>query len=210
MSRLCAASVFALLFWHANSAPAEELGGAKIDFNRDIRPILSNTCAKCHGPDAAQRKGGADGLRLDVREDALADLGGYAAIVPGQPEKSELIRRITSSDDDERMPPKATGRKLTPREISLLTEWIRQGAEYARHWSYVRPIRQKLPLVKQQTWPRNEIDYFILARLEREGLAPSSEADGATLLRRVSLDLTGLPPDVHDLEEFAANDSYKA
>src|SRR5438477_12512719 len=111
---------------------AAEPGASQIDFNRDIRPILSNTCAKCHGPDPAQRKGGTDGLRLDVRADAVADLGGYAAIVPGQPEKSELIKRITSADDTERMPPKESGKKLTPREVRLLTEWVEQGAPYAQ------------------------------------------------------------------------------
>ena len=153
---------------------------AKIDFNRDIRPILSNHCDKCHGPDAAQRQGGADGLRLDVRDGAIADLGGYAAIVPGQPEKSALVQRITSTDDDERMPPKETGKKLTPREIELLhASGSSKGREYAPHWSYVKPVRPPLPAVKQTAWPRNEIDHFILARLEREGLAPSPEADRA-------------------------------
>jgi hypothetical protein len=103
----------------------------------------------------------------DALEAAVADLGGYAAIVPGRPEKSALIQRITSADDDERMPPKATGKKLTGREISLLTEWVRQGAEYSRHWSYVMPTRPPLPLIKQKDWPRNEIDYFLLAARRR-------------------------------------------
>src|SRR5262245_36792926 len=156
---------------------AADASAAKIDFNRDIRPILSNQCAKCHGPDAKERKGGTDGLRLDVREDALGDLGGYAAIVPGHPEKSALIRRILSTDDDERMPPKNSGKKLTPRDIDLLQRWIAQGAPYAAHWSYVNPVRPPLPAVKQPAWPRNEIDYFILQRLEQEGLAPTPEAD---------------------------------
>jgi hypothetical protein len=187
------------------SAAAADPGAVKIDFNHDIRPILSNYCHKCHGPDAAQRKGGADGLRLDVREGAIADQGGYAAIVPEQPEKSALIERINSTDDDERMPPKEMGKRLSPREISLLTEWIKQGAEYASHWSYVSPARPPLPKVKQTAWSRNEIDRFILARLEREKLTPSPEADQQALLRRVSLDLTGLPPTPEDLKEFAAD-----
>src|SRR5262245_46700247 len=156
---------------------AADSTATKIDFNRDIRPILSNQCAKCHGPDAKERKGGADGLRLDVREDALADLGGYAAIVPGHPEKSALVQRILSTDDDERMPPKDSAKKLTPRDIDLLQRWIAQGAPYAAHWSYVNPVRPPLPAVKQPAWPRNEIDYFILQRLEQEGLAPTPEAD---------------------------------
>src|SRR5256885_16117258 len=118
MSRL-----FALLsiLWTASQLAAAEPAPGKIDFNRDIRPILSNQCAKCHGPDEKERKGGTDGLRLDMREDAIADLGGYAANVPGQPQKSELIKRILSTDVDERMPPKGSGKKLTPREIELLT-----------------------------------------------------------------------------------------
>jgi hypothetical protein len=130
--------------------------------------------------------------------------GGYAAIVPGQPQKSALVERINSTDDDERMPPKEMGKRLSPREIRLLTEWIKQGAEYASHWSYVAPVRPPLPKVKQAAWPRNEVDRFILARLEREKLAPSPEADRQALLRRVSLDLTGLPPSVADLEKYAA------
>jgi hypothetical protein len=185
-------------------ALATEPVTAKVDFNRDIRTILSNQCAKCHGPDAKERKGGTDGLRLDVRDDAVADLGGYAAIVPGHPEKSELIKRILSTDDDERMPPKESGKKLTPREIDLLKRWIEQGAEYAQHWSYVKPVRPPLPTVKNGNWPRNEIDYFILQRLEREGLSPSPEMDRHALLRRAALDLTGLPPTAEDIQIFVS------
>src|SRR5205823_445160 len=128
-------------------ARAANPAAAKVDFNREIRPILSNQCAKCHGPDPKERKGGTDGLRLDVRDDAIADLGGYAAIVPGHPEKSELIKRILSTDDDERMPPKGSGKKLTPLELDVLKRWIEQGAEYAQHWSYVKPARPPLPTV---------------------------------------------------------------
>jgi hypothetical protein len=174
----------------------------QIDFNRDIRPILSNRCAKCHGPDAGQRQGGTDGVRLDVREDAVRDLGGYAAIVPGHPEKSAVLERVKSTDADERMPPLEAGKPLTPREIELLTKWIEQGAEYAAHWSYVKPVRPPLPAVKQSAWPRNEIDCFILQRLEQEGLVPAPEADLHTLMRRVSLDLTGLPPTAEDIAQF--------
>src|SRR5581483_11394619 len=169
MSRLIALSLLLCLAGPLSAADSAQ----KIDFNRNIRPILSNQCAKCHGPDPKERKGGTDGLRLDVREDAIADLGGYAAIVPGHPEKSAVIERITSRDDDERMPPKSSGKKLTPREIELLTRWIKEGAEYAPHWSYVKPSRPPLPVIKQTSWPRNEVDHFILSRLEHEGLAPS-------------------------------------
>lgn len=194
--------IFAIAIAAAHTLPSVAAGptAPKVDFNRDIRPILSNQCAKCHGPDEKERKGGTDGLRLDVRDDAIADLGGYAAIVPKHPEKSELIKRILSSDDDERMPPKGSGKKLTPQDIDLLKRWIEQGAEYAQHWSYVKPARPVLPAVKNGKWSRNEIDYFILERLEREGLLPSIETDRFSLMRRVALDLTGLPPTVEDLE----------
>jgi hypothetical protein len=198
MSRLIALSLCLCL---AASVMAAE-PSPKVDFNRDIRPILSNQCAKCHGPDGKERKGGTDGLRLDVRDDAVADLGGYAAIVPGHPEKSALVERINSRDDEERMPPKSSGKKLTPREIELLTRWIKEGAEYATHWSYSKPTRPPLPSIEQSNWPRNEIDHFILSRLERESLGPSPEADAYALIRRVSLDLTGLPPRHEDVERL--------
>jgi Protein of unknown function (DUF1553)/Protein of unknown function (DUF1549)/Planctomycete cytochrome C len=185
--------------------PAAAAETTPVDFNRDIRPILSNRCAKCHGPDEKERKGGSDGLRLDVREAATQDLGGYAAIVPGNVEKSAVVQRILSTDEDDRMPPTGSGKKLTPREIDLLVLWVKEGAPYAQHWSYVKPVRQALPNVERRDWPRNEIDRFILNRLEREGLAPSPEADRLALLRRVALDLTGLPPTLEDLERFTGD-----
>lgn len=199
MSRL-AATILLVLAATARLAGAEP---PAVDFNRDIRPILSNRCAKCHGPDASQRKGGTDGLRLDTREGALADLGGYAAIVPGQPEKSALIARITAADEDERMPPKEAGPRLSPREIDLLRAWIAQGAPYAAHWSYQPPRRPPLPPVARSEWLRNPVDAFILQRLQREGLAPAPEAELPVLLRRVALDLTGLPPTPDELARFA-------
>lgn len=199
MSRLIALNLCLCL---AANLFAAEPTAPKIDFNRDIRPILSNQCAKCHGPDAKERKGGTDGLRLDVRDDAIADLGGYAAIVPGHPEKSALVERINSRDDDNRMPPKGSGKKLTPREIELLSRWIKEGAPYAQHWSYVKPSRPPLPAIKHSNWPRNEIDHFILSRLEHDGLAPSPEADAYALIRRVSLDLTGIPPRQEDVDRL--------
>lgn len=177
----------------------------QIDFNSHIRPILAENCYRCHGPDAAQRKGGTDGMRLDVAEGALADLGGYAAIVPGKPDESEMIRRVTSDDEDEAMPPAEVGRRLTPGQVDLLRQWIKQGADYAAHWSYVPPLRPDLPAVEDTKWIKNDIDRFILARLQREGLAPSPEAQPAALARRVSLDVTGLPPTVDQVDRFLAD-----
>ncbi len=203
-----------ILLWGAGSllcvsllpaAAQAEPARRKIDFNRDVKPILSNKCFKCHGPDADVRKGGSDGLRLDTAAGGTEDLGGYAAIVPGHPEQSELVKRVSSPDPDEAMPPPATGNKLSPAEIALLTEWIRGGAGYTAHWSYIKPVRPELPAVKNQAWCRGAIDRFILARLEREGIPPAPEADRYTLIRRVSLDLTGLPPTLEEVEAFAAD-----
>ena len=178
----------------------------KLDFNRDIKPILSNKCYKCHGPDADVRKGGTDGLRLDTAAGSTADLGaGSAAIVPGHPEQSELVKRIGSADPDEVMPPPSTGNKLSPAECALLTDWIRAGAGYTAHWSYIKPVRPELPPVRNQPWCRTPIDRFILARLEREGLGPSPEADRYTLIRRLSLDLIGLPPTLEEVDGFVAD-----
>jgi mono/diheme cytochrome c family protein len=189
------------------AAPADLAGtqaGEKVDFNRDIRRILSGNCFKCHGPDANERKGGkkGQGLRLDTPDGAQADLGGYSAIVPGNPDKSELIRRITTDDADDLMPPPKSGKKLTSQEIALLKKWIAGGAEYDVHWSYVKPRRHSLPKVKNPAWPKNGIDHFILARLEREGLDPSPEADAYALIRRAALDLTGLPPTLDEVDQF--------
>jgi hypothetical protein len=176
------------------------------DFNRDIRPILSNNCFHCHGPDEESRKGGQDGLRLDTSEGARTDLGGGAfAIVPGHPEKSELIARLITQEADELMPPPASGKTLTPAEIDLLRRWIKAGAPYARHWSYEVPQRPALPAVANGAWPQGPLDRFILARLEQERLRPQPEADRLTLARRVALDLTGLPPTLAEVEAFAAD-----
>jgi hypothetical protein len=189
-----------------NAEPAK-----KLDFNRDIKPILSNNCFFCHGPDPAERKGGVDGLRLDSLAGATVDLGsGNFAIVPGQPEKSDLIMRIISTAADEHMPPAKTGQKLTAKDIETLREWIKQGANYATHWSYTKPIRPQLPEIKNKTWPKNEIDLFLLARLEQENLQPQSEADRYTLIRRLSLDLTGLPPSIAEVDAFVKDTDPQA
>jgi hypothetical protein len=180
----------------------------KVDFNRDIRPILSNKCFRCHGPDEAERKGGSEGLRLDLREEAIADLGGYAALVPERPDDSELINRVSSDDPDLAMPP--GGEKLSADEVALLKKWIAEGANYAKHWSYEKPVRPAVPEVADNAWPKNDIDRFLLSRLEREGLRPQPEADRHTLIRRAMLDLTGLPPTVEEVDEFLADQSPDA
>ncbi len=165
-----------------------------LEFNRDIRRILSDNCFQCHGPDAGGGKGGKKALRLDLAEAAYAEKGGRPAIKPGHPDESELVRRITSTDPDDRMPPPDSGKTLSAADRATLQEWIRQGARYARHWAYVAPKRPALPTVETRGWARNPIDQFILARLEREGLKTNPEADLEALERRASLDLTGLPP----------------
>ena len=192
----------------AKAASAPHPSSAKVDFNRDIRPIFSDICSACHGPDDNKRKAG---LRLDVKESALKpNKSGEIAIVPGNASQSALIKRVTSTDDDERMPPVKTGKKLTAAQIDLLRRWIEQGAEYKSHWAFIAPARPESPTVKNKSWPRNGIDHFILARLEKEGLKPTREADKATLIRRVTFDLTGLPPTPAEVEAFLADKSTDA
>src|SRR5687768_2494659 len=201
-----------LLFLCVATAVASSVHAAPApDFNRDIRPILSDKCFRCHGPDEQERKGGEHGLRLDLAKGALEDLGGGAfAIVPGKPEKSELIARITSSDEEEIMPPRKTGKSLTKTEIELLRTWIASGGSYAPHWSYEPPRQAPLPVVRNKSWPRTPIDRFVLARLEQEALRPQPEADRATLARRLALDLTGLPPAMDEVEAFLKDRSANA
>ena len=175
-------------------------------FTRDIKGLLSNRCVRCHGPDAGSRHGGGDdGLRLDTFAGATADLGGHAAIVPGKPDASEIIARITSDDPDLVMPPPDAGERLPAKQVELLKRWIAAGATYEPHWAYVSPTRPPLPTVKNAAWPKNSIDRFILARLEAEGLAPQPEADRATLARRLALDLTGLPLSLDEIDAFVAD-----
>lgn len=172
----------------------------KIDFNRDVRPILADKCFACHGLDTKKVKGD---LRLDVAELAKRKNDeGNAAIVPGKPESSEAIRRITSKEPSKLMPPPSSKKTLTEAEKQLLRDWIAQGAEYQAHWAYVPPQKSPLPAVKNGGWPKNAIDHFILARLEKEGLMPNSEAALHALIRRVTLDLTGLPPTPAEVDEF--------
>jgi len=177
----------------------------QVVFNRDVRRILSENCLRCHGFDPKERKGGKDGLRLDTFEGATADTGGKRAIVPGSAERSEVYRRIVTSDEDDVMPPPKSGKKLTPKEIDTLKRWIQEGASYSQHWAYVRPVRPSLPKVSDESWTRNGLDYFVLARLDQEHLKPSPEADRYALIRRVSLDLTGLPPSIEEVDAFVAD-----
>ena len=175
----------------------------RLDFNRDIRPILSDNCYACHGPDEAGRKAK---LRLDRRPDALAVLkSGAAAVVPGKPQESSLIKRVVTQDADDLMPPAKTGKKLTPAQIDKLRQWITDGADWPEHWAYTPAQRKAPPAVENRRWVRNPIDQFVLAKLEKDGLEPSPEADDATLIRRASLDLTGLPPTVEEVDAYLAD-----
>ncbi len=176
----------------------------RVDFNRDIRPILTENCTYCHGPDANHRK--AD-LRLDVREDAIQ----AGALVPGDAAKSEIIARILTTDEDDLMPPPDSHKKLTPAEKELLQRWVAEGAEYQGHWAFEKPVRPAVPEIpKAKTSVRNAIDAFVLARLQQEKLGFSPEADARSLARRLSLDLTGLPPAPALVEAFAADPSDAA
>jgi hypothetical protein len=184
----------------------------EIDYNWHVRPILSENCFKCHGPDAAARKAG---LRLDVGELATQELPetpGKHAIVPGEPSRSELMRRITSTDVDERMPPESTHKTLSASEVAILREWIDNGAQYRPHWAFMRPERPPAPPTPPAARAANDVDRFVLARLAREGLAASPEADKETLINRVTLTLTGLPPAIDQVDAFvadAAPDAYE-
>jgi len=179
-----------------------------VDFNRDVRPLLSDHCYACHGPDEHKRKGG---LRLDRAEDAFRELkSGQRALVPGDTNRSTLVRRILTTDADELMPPAKHGKPLSAAQIQLLIRWVVEGAKWQEHWSFVAPQRPALPEVKDRRWGRNELDRFVLARLEQEGLKPNAEADRPTLLRRVTLDLTGLPPTPEEVDAFVADRSREA
>ena len=192
----------------SSTATAEEkTNQQRIEFNRDIRPILSEKCLHCHGPDASTRE--AD-LRLDDPTDVRQPRDGYAIINPKQPASSELLKRLLTSDADLKMPPADSGKEISPQEIRLLQRWIEQGAEYQQHWSFIPPQRSTFPQLKTQTKTSSPIDAFVLARLEQEGLQPSPRADKATLCRRLSLDLTGLPPTLAELDLFLNDESPRA
>ncbi|WP_409013331.1 DUF1553 domain-containing protein [Dyadobacter sp. CY343] len=201
-----------LLFSCGEKAAEQEVGSfdGEVSYNFDIRPILSDKCLACHGPDANKREAG---LRLDIAEDAykaLKENPGMHGIVPGKPALSEVYLRITTSDTSLLMPPKSSNLRLTGEEVELIGKWIKQGAKYEKHWAFVAPKKSQLPKVKDESWPKNEIDRFILAMQERKGLSPNPEADRERLLKRLSLDLTGLPPDITMMDDFLADQSPKA
>ncbi|WP_128544558.1 PSD1 and planctomycete cytochrome C domain-containing protein [Larkinella soli] len=183
-----------------------------VSYNFDIRPILSDKCLVCHGPDANKREAG---LRLDDPKSAFATLKEHPtahALVAGKPELSEAFLRITSKDTSQMMPPPASNLKLSDREIRLIEKWIRQGARYEKHWAFVAPKKPSIPKVEKEEWVKNEIDYFILKKQEEKGLSPNEEADRERLLKRLSLDLTGLPPNLKMMERFLADnrpDAYE-
>ncbi len=182
----------------------------KVTFNRDIRPILSDRCFLCHGPDSATRE--AD-LRLDVEEEAYKALefgDGSHVIKPGDPQQSEVFLRISTDDPDIKMPPPESKIELTQPQVDLIRQWIQQGAEYEGHWAFIPPRKAELPVVKDQSWSHNEIDRFVLQQMEARNLTPNSQAAKEKLLRRVSFDLTGLPPTLEELDAFLADDSEKA
>ncbi|MFC4870917.1 PSD1 and planctomycete cytochrome C domain-containing protein [Negadavirga shengliensis] len=190
---------------HRESPVPDEVG-----YNLHVRPILSENCFTCHGPDANKREAG---LRLDLAEDAYAALKenpGAHAIMPGKPKVSEAYRRIASKDPLEVMPPPESNLQLSDREIRMIEKWIRQGAVYEPHWAFVPPEKTPLPDIKNKEWPSNELDYFILAAQEKAGLKPNPLAGKEMLLRRLSFDLTGLPPGLELMEKFLANDDVDA
>ena len=191
MRVLCLASFTAIL---CPLVQAEE----PVDFNRDIRPILSENCFYCHGQDGSKRQ--AD-LRLDIRDLAIQ----ANAFVPGKPAESSLITRIHSADADEQMPPPKSNRKLSAHQKQLLEKWVDQGAAYSNHWAFVPPVRPTLPKLSRSDWTRTPVDHFVLAKLESEGLTPSPEADRATLIRRLYIDLIGLPPSPAQVDAFVAD-----
>ncbi|MBM83067.1 MAG: hypothetical protein CMJ78_21105 [Planctomycetaceae bacterium] len=196
--RLASLSAVAIALVVTTSAFAES---APIQFNRDIRPILSDKCFHCHGPDSASRQGD---LRLDQK------VAASSVIKSGDVAASELIARITHKDTEQRMPPSDSGRTLSRGEIELLTRWVEQGAAWQEHWSFVPPARPAVPEVKQKAWIQNSIDRFVLARLEAIGMQPSPRATKTALIRRVTFDLTGLPPTLPEIDAFLDDDSTEA
>ncbi len=201
----------AIAYLRIGAAEAETPTPSPIDFTRQIRPILSEHCFACHGPDAKKRKAN---LRLDTKAGAFSELdsGEGHALVPGKSADSILVDRISSADPDRIMPPPQFGKKLAPEQIVLIRKWVEQGANWSEHWAFIAPQAPELPKVKNTSWPRNEVDAFILARLEREKLQPSPEADKTTLIRRLTLDLTGLPPTLAEVDQFLSDtrpDAYE-
>ena len=179
----------------------------QVEFRRDVLPILSNSCFTCHGPDQQTRKGG---FRLDQQESATAEAdSGEIPIVPGNVEASELIRRINLTDSDQ-MPPADQEHQLSKAEIAMLTQWVRQGANWQNHWAFEKPIRQTAPEIENQDWCQNPIDNFVMQRLQQESLTPKQSAPKSVIIRRVAFDLTGLPPTIAEVDTFLADKSKNA
>ena len=193
-----------------SSVGAEEIPDV-VSYNFNIRPILSDKCFKCHGPDANKRQAN---LRLDIPESAFAALKDEPdkhALVPGDPGASELYRRITTTDSSDMMPTvKSNLKPLTPYEVKLVKKWIKQGAKYEKHWAFVPPKSPQVPEVEDKSWPKNTIDYFVLHKQEQKGFKPNPEADKERLLKRLSFDLNGLPPDVALMDRFLVDKSPNA
>ncbi len=200
-------SLFAAPWIAASLLSAEPIIGPAVDFQKEVRPILSDTCFACHGPDANARQAN---LRLDTRDGAFADRGGYQVIVPGNAAASRLYRRMSHSEAVARMPPAGAERHPTPEQVETIRRWIDQGAEWQSHWAYEAPKRPAPPSIPAGALAHNEIDAFVLARLEDEGLRQAPEADKRTLLRRLTFDLTGLPPDPADVAAFLDDDAPDA
>ena len=191
---------------HTTSSQSRE----HLDFNQDVQPILASNCFSCHGPDPEMRKAN---LRLDLEESAFKKRPGKPdAIVPGHPESSELIRRIESKDPHYLMPqsPLGEAKPMKPEEVAILKQWVAEGAHYRPHWAFEKPVRAAVPQVQTAGWARTPIDAFILRRLAKEGLRPSPEADKRTLIRRVTLDLTGLLPTPEEVNQFVQDSSPQA
>jgi len=179
----------------------------KTNFQQEVRPIFSNACFQCHGPDEGTRMAG---LRLDKKESAFSQRQNGIPIVPGDPDASLVIQRLTHAEKSKRMPPEYSHKSVTPKQIETIRRWIAEGARWQEHWAFASPTRPKPPVVFNKAWVRSPIDQFILAKLESAGLTPSISADRRTLIRRLSLDLTGLPPDAKDVEAFALDNTHDA
>lgn len=210
-SKPLANMVLQLLVIVAAFDAAQAVGAERISFNEHIRPIFADRCFKCHGPDSTTRE---VGLRLDQEAIAKSELDdtGNVPIVAGKPEQSELFARLVSTDPDSQMPPPDSRLAVSEHEIALVRQWIEEGADWERHWSFIPPVKIALPTVRDQSWPLNEIDRFILARLEASGLQPTRHADREHLLRRVKFALSGLPPTLPELDAFLSDhtdDAYE-
>jgi hypothetical protein len=207
---ICVVGIFT--GWMQSCRQGSSISGEtdSVDYNLHIRPLLSDRCFKCHGPDANQRKAK---LRLDIPEGAFAALKDNPeahVIVPGKPTLSEVYRRISSKDTSEQMPPPASNLSLNQDEIALIKKWITQGAKYQPHWAFITPRKPVVPSVDEEEWCKNEIDFFILSKIEKAGLAPNEEADKERLLKRVCLDITGLPPSLELQQRFLSDESDRA